>query len=149
MKTIGQLWAIATAALPLSKAAEGPIHSPAASTSKSTITAPSDLWTAHIEPLLNEHCVKCHGPLKQKSGLDLSSFQAILKGGERGPALVPGQPEASNLYLFIQPGSDPHMPSEKSKQLSREEIMLVKTWIQKIPVLSVPAGATPSTNLAE
>src|SRR5213076_1046243 len=55
-------------------------------------------WAAHIEPLFKEHCAECHNPTKTKSGLDLSSLQSILKGGDRGAAVLPGRPEESNLY---------------------------------------------------
>jgi hypothetical protein len=55
----------------------------------------------------------------------------VLKGGENGPAVVPGKPEKSLLYRYIQPESDPHMPP-KGKQLSLEEMALVKRWIEKL-----------------
>src|SRR5262245_3001177 len=58
-------------------------------------------WVAHIEPLLKERCAECHNPTKPKSGLDLSSLQTILRGGERGPAVIPGRPDESNLYKFL------------------------------------------------
>src|SRR5436190_6504664 len=91
----------------------------------------SALWTAHIQPLLSQNCFKCHGELKQKSGLDLSSLNSMLKGGERGPAIVPGKPADSRLFQFVQPGADPHMPP-KEHQLTEEEIGLVKRWIASL-----------------
>ena len=41
-----------------------------------------------VRPLLVKHCIKCHGPRKQEGGLRLDSREAILKGGETGPAVV-------------------------------------------------------------
>ncbi|HXJ76836.1 MAG TPA: c-type cytochrome domain-containing protein, partial [Candidatus Dormibacteraeota bacterium] len=44
-------------------------------------------WNSHVEPLLKEHCAECHNPTKTKSGLDVSSLQSMLRGGERGSAV--------------------------------------------------------------
>src|SRR3982751_3073019 len=50
-----------------------------------------------IRPLLVEKCNACHGAEKQKGSLRLDSREAMLKGGESGPAIVPGKPEDSLL----------------------------------------------------
>ena len=101
------------------------------------------LWTAHVEPLLKEHCADCHNAVKAKSGLDLSSFQSILRGGSRGPAVIPGRPEESNLYKFLAGDSDPHMPPGNRPPLGAEEAGLIKKWIQDLPI--VPGGQVVST----
>ena len=44
-----------------------------------------------IRPLLAEHCVRCHGPKKQRAGLRLDSLDELLTGGDQGPAVVPGE----------------------------------------------------------
>ncbi len=67
-------------------------------------------WASHIEPLLKEHCAECHNATKTKSGLDLGSLQTILRGGERGSAVIPGHPDESNLFKFLTAEGDPHMP---------------------------------------
>ena len=103
-------------------------------------------WTSHIEPLLKEHCGECHNPTKAKSGLDLSSLQTILRGGERGSAVIPGHPDESNLYKFLSSESDPHMPPGKRKSLGEEEIGLIKKWIQQLPVAASSRIAEASTN---
>lgn len=104
----------------------------------------ADFWTSHVEPLLKEHCTECHNPTKAKSGLDLSSLQAILRGGERGAAVVAGRPEESNLYKFLSAEADVHMPPGKREKLSEEEIGLIRTWIQKMKV-AAPALAENAT----
>ena len=55
-----------------------------------------------IRPLLIERCHKCHGASKQRSRLRLDSLHAALRGGESGPAIVPGSPEKSRLIHAIQ-----------------------------------------------
>jgi hypothetical protein len=103
-------------------------------------------WAAHIEPLLKEHCSECHNPTKAKSGLDLSSLQTILRGGERGAAVIPGHPDESNLYKFLSGEADTHMPPGKRKPLSEEEAGLIKKWIQEMTVVASTQAAETSTN---
>ena len=55
----------------------------------------------NVRPLLAENCYSCHGDKKQKGGLRLDSLEAILKGGESGPAVVPGKPDESLLVEAI------------------------------------------------
>ena len=51
--------------------------------------------------LLETHCVSCHGGEKTKAGLDLVTRDALMRGGESGAAIVPGQPPASLLRLVF------------------------------------------------
>src|SRR4051812_34527340 len=72
----------------------------------SNISAEDALWASHVEPLLKEHCAECHNATKAKSGLDLSSLQTILRGGDRGAAVIPGRPNESHLYTFLSSEAD-------------------------------------------
>src|ERR1700722_7465958 len=47
-------------------------------------------FATQIEPIFAQHCLKCHGAKESQSGLRLDSLAATLKGGDRGPAVVPG-----------------------------------------------------------
>ena len=99
------------------------------------------LWSAHVEPLLKEHCVECHNPTKAKSGLDLTSLQAILRGGERGAAVIPGRADESNLYTFLRSEADPHMPPGKRKKMADDEVALLRQWIEKLAASTIsPTG---------
>ncbi len=88
------------------------------------------LWSGGVQALLDENCVKCHGPLKQKSGLVLDTVDGALKGNEDGPVIKPGKPEESTLMDALKADADPHMPPKK--QLSTDEIEKVRTWILKL-----------------
>ncbi|MCP3691036.1 MAG: DUF1549 domain-containing protein, partial [Planctomycetaceae bacterium] len=55
-----------------------------------------------IRPVLVSKCIKCHGPTKQKAKLRLDSRAGMLKGGESGPAIVPGKPTESLLLEALQ-----------------------------------------------
>ena len=60
-----------------------------------------EFFEARVRPILVDQCVKCHGPKKQSSGLRLDSREAVLKGGDTGPAVVPGKPEESLLIQAV------------------------------------------------
>lgn len=107
----------------------------------------SALWSAHIQPLFSQHCFKCHGEVKQKGELDLTTLPAMLKGGESGPAIAPGDPAASLVFKFVQPGAEQHMPP-KDYQLSEDEIALLKMWIASLPKSST-AGAASTNSTPE
>ena len=83
------------------------------------------LWTAHVEQILTDHCTKCHAGVKQKAGIDLRTPQTILKGGDEGPIVVPGDAKNSKLFKALQSKSDPHMPPLESKQLDDEQIAMI------------------------
>lgn len=85
------------------------------------------LWSSKVQPLFDIHCVKCHGPIEQKSGLELDTPEAIQKGGDGGPVIVPGNPAQSRLYQYLAADSDPHMPPKK--QLTEEQREAVREWI--------------------
>ncbi|MBN8246127.1 MAG: PSD1 domain-containing protein [Verrucomicrobia bacterium] len=84
-----------------------------------------------IRPLLAERCLSCHGEKKQESGLRLDRRDAALGGGDHGPLLQAGQPDAS---VLIQVVSGRHaevarMP-KKGEALTDAEIARLRDWIQ-------------------
>ncbi|MBI1176419.1 DUF1553 domain-containing protein [bacterium] len=94
--------------------------------------SPTVDFQEQIQPLLAEHCQKCHGPDKQKSKLRLDSPKNILKGGESGePIFLPGHSAESHLVKLVT-GADPDevMPKE-GKRLTADEIGLLKAWIDQ------------------
>ena len=101
------------------------------------------LWTGRVQPLFDVHCVKCHGPIEQKSGLELDTPAAVLKGGDDGVVVVPGKPEESRLYLNLAADADPHMPPKK--QLTESERELVREWIATLAVTPTESAPRPAT----
>src|SRR5437016_4042127 len=69
-----------------------------------------ELFEKEIRPLLVQHCQKCHGQEKAQAGLHLDSRAAILKGGGRGPAAIPGDPESSLLMKALAQTDELKMP---------------------------------------
>ncbi|MCA9196720.1 MAG: PSD1 domain-containing protein [Planctomycetales bacterium] len=82
----------------------------------------------HVRPLLSSRCWDCHAEDVAESGLRMDSRQALLVGGERGPALKPGDAQGSLLILAVEHGeADLQMP--EGDKLSSEEIGMLKKWI--------------------
>ena len=99
------------------------------------------LWARKIQPLFDLQCVKCHGPIEQKAGLELDTLQAALKGGDSGPVVLPGKPAESILFTQLAAGADPHMPPKK--QLSDAEREAVSQWITALA--AAPVRQTDAT----
>ncbi len=92
-----------------------------------------------IKPILTGHCGQCHGALRQKANLRLDAGVLILKGGDSGEVVEPGDSDASLLLEYILPDGDdpPQMPPEgQGTPLDEKQIALIKAWINagaKVP----------------
>ena len=81
-----------------------------------------------IRPLLSENCFKCHGPKKQKAGLRLDARALLLKGGESGPAIVPGKPGETLLIEAVKYlSSDLEMPPKR--KLGKRQVEDLTRWV--------------------
>ncbi|BDC52569.1 hypothetical protein F183_A48840 [Bryobacterales bacterium F-183] len=87
--------------------------------------------------VLKKNCLLCHGAAMQSSGLDLRDRDKMLKGGERGAALVPGDPSKSLIYRFAAGIDQPSMPP--GKKLPEADLAVLKAWIERGGNLSAPA----------
>ena len=83
----------------------------------------------HVRPLLAEKCFNCHGVKKQESGLRLDSRKAMLKGGENGPVLVPGDAVASRIVQVLKYSDDDVQMPPKGK-LDDTAISLLTAWVK-------------------
>ena len=84
----------------------------------------------NVRPLLELHCIKCHGADKQKGGLQLDTLGQALKGGESGTALAKGDPAKSLLIerISLEANHDDIMPP-KGDPLKPAEIEILRQWI--------------------
>jgi mono/diheme cytochrome c family protein len=85
-----------------------------------------------VRPIFAEHCYNCHSEKaeKLKGGLRLDSSEAILKGGDTAPAIIPGDVEGSLLIKAVRyTDSDLKMPP-KNKKLSAEQIASLEAWVK-------------------
>ena len=97
-----------------------------------------------IKPILDDHCLRCHGPSKPKSGFRLDSRALLLKGGENGVAVIPGQSAKSPfIHDVARLVADMEMPpAGKGEALTPEQIGLLRAWIdQDLPWTNIPAAS--------
>ena len=89
-----------------------------------------------VLPVFQEHCVSCHhapdGEGFKASGLDLTTYQGVMKGTKFGPMVIPGNPETSNLMRLLDWEVPPQirMPHGQ-KQLSVCDRNAIRTWIRE------------------
>ena len=81
--------------------------------------------------IFDDKCIQCHNSTKKKGDLSLISKEAIVLGGKSGEIIKLGNANKSLLYNHIQlPISDKkHMPPEGKPQLTKEEVWIIKYWI--------------------
>ena len=94
-------------------------------------------FEAKVRPLLVAHCLQCHAGAKTSGGLALDSREGWQKGGDSGPAILPGEPEASLLLKAIRgvEGLSSMPPEEDHNgqplpRLSADEIAVLVEWIR-------------------
>ncbi|GAB4108991.1 MAG: hypothetical protein Kow001_08170 [Acidobacteriota bacterium] len=92
--------------------------------------------------ILREHCLRCHGPEKQRSSYRMDRHEALLKGGEiaefKGTAaVIPGDPDGSLMIRFVEAEAEdpleeiyPMPPPDDNPRLTREQIETLRTWIR-------------------
>ena len=98
-----------------------------------------------IAPILTQRCVMCHSGDAAPLGLRLDSFEAVLKGSNRGPVLKAGDPAGSELIRRLKGVSEPRMPMTGPPFLSDDEIALFERWVASgLPRGSVAEEAPPS-----
>jgi len=91
--------------------------------------AQEEFFEARVRPVLASHCLECHGAEKHKGGLRLDARDAMLRGGETGPVVVPGKPEESPLIEAIRYGGEVQMPPKG--KLKDEEIAALTEWVKQ------------------
>ncbi|MCH9022437.1 MAG: DUF1549 domain-containing protein, partial [Planctomycetes bacterium] len=88
-------------------------------------------FESHIRPVLVEHCYQCHSTesKKLKAELYLDSREGLLRGGESGPVLVPGNPQQSRIMKAIE-YEDPDFQMPPKNKLDEAIILKFREWIE-------------------
>jgi dipeptidyl aminopeptidase/acylaminoacyl peptidase len=102
--------------------------------------APPD-YVKHVAPILKKYCAGCHNAEDHDGKLSLESFSDLQKGGEHGPALVPGQAKSSRLIRMLNGAAEPRMPPEDNPVPTPTEVALLTDWIAS--GAKGPLGAEP------
>jgi len=144
--------AVAAAAAPA--AAAKPAAAPAAAAKPAAAPAAGDKLDAAIAdkavvyrdviaPIMAAKCNACHGEEKKKGKLQLHTFAAIMKGGGDGANTVIAKNSKESLMIVranLPTDDDEHMPPSDEPQLTKEEVAILKWWIE--------TGASESATVA-
>ena len=85
-------------------------------------------FESKVRPLLIQHCGECHGKEKHKGELRILSQAYLLEGGESGPSIVPGDPDAS---LLLQAMKYQGLEMPPAGKLPDDQIEIIADWIRK------------------
>jgi WD40 repeat protein len=89
------------------------------------------LYEKEIDPIFVNKCISCHSGNVKEAKFDLSSYDAMMRGGKRGPAVIPGKSAESHLAKLCQKAVRPFMPPRSEEPLSPAELALIKLWIDQ------------------
>ena len=93
---------------------------------KREINFKKDIW-----PVFQKHCVKCHGPEKQKSGFRIDVRELALEGGDMGKNIVPGKSTESPLVHFMSGLDEETVMPPKGELLGDKVLGLIRAWIDQ------------------
>ena len=88
-----------------------------------------------VQPILQSRCTSCHQPGGegyQASGLDLTSYQGLMKGTKHGAIVVPGDPLTSNLIVLVEGRAHPkvRMPHGQ-RPLLKQQTEILRLWVKQ------------------
>ena len=93
-----------------------------------TSPTPTTVAFSDVKPIFDTKCVGCHGETEPKEGIRLNSYANVMAGGEKGPIVVAGKPEESEIVHVIDGSEEPRMPF-KMDPLTTEEIKKISDWV--------------------
>lgn len=86
-------------------------------------------FDARVAPILMRRCLGCHNQELTNGGISFLDRDSLLRGGKRGPAIVPGKPESSVLVDSLRHDGELQMPP--GPKLPAAEIRTLTDWIQR------------------
>ncbi|MEZ6141803.1 MAG: c-type cytochrome domain-containing protein [Zavarzinella sp.] len=99
------------------------------------------VYEKEVLPIFVNKCFVCHSGKEINGKLDLSTYDKLMKGGKKGPAVIPGKSAESYLFQLCARLKKPIMPPSDEVPLTPQELALIKLWIDE--------GAKPPTSSGE
>ena len=90
-----------------------------------------------VVPIIETNCIKCHTPANgigyQKTGLDLTNYESLMKGSVYGPVIRPGNSRNSILTILVEGRADVsvRMPHDTDQALQQGDIEILRLWIDQ------------------
>src|SRR5262249_36185426 len=100
--------------------------------SEGVSTPDREFFERKVRPLLSQNCYQCHSAKekKRRGGLQLDSSAAVRKGGDSGPAFVPGKPDESLLIRAIR-YQDEHVQMPPKRKLPDADVAVLVEWVRR------------------
>jgi hypothetical protein len=94
--------------------------------------ASADLFLDVVQPALDQRCSGCHNNSKKSGGFSVATYDTLMKGGNKGPVIVAGNPAGSNLFhrVSLTPDNSDFMPKDGKTPLTKNEVAAIGAWIQ-------------------
>jgi uncharacterized membrane protein len=112
-------------------------------------TSSTTVYAGIVEPIFSQKCMQCHNEKKKKGDFQMHNFDALMKGGKSGKALVAGDLEHSELVvrMMLDKSDDKHMPPKGKSQLNKPEQDMLSWWVlhgtsQSISIKEVSSNDT-------
>lgn len=90
-------------------------------------------YKADVQPILKQYCLECHtegGKGTEKSGLDMTSYESLMKGTKFGSIIKPGDSLSSVMIMLVEGRADPSIKMPHGKEsIPKEKIDLLKKWV--------------------
>ena len=117
---------------------------------------PSTFYGARIHPIFSARCTSCHGENKRKGGLRLDSYAALMRGGDDGVVVKPGDSNSSELFrrITLPHEHEDFMPAEGKRPLTNDYVTLIELWItasasETLPVEAIAGAPVVPAPVAE
>lgn len=94
-----------------------------------------------VVPILQKYCAGCHNANEREGDFSIETYDALLKGGEHGAAVLAGDPATSRLLRMVTGMAEPKMPPEDQPQPTTDEVAVLKGWVEAGAV--GPSGQEP------
>ncbi len=87
-------------------------------------------YVKQVAPIFKKYCAGCHNDEDREGKFSLESYKSLQRGTAHGPAVLPGDPQASRMIRVLTGAAKPAMPPKDEPQPGREEIALIAAWIE-------------------
>lgn len=97
---------------------------------------PQVSFSGDVKPILDQNCIQCHqagGLGEVASGLNMETYDGLMKGTRNGPMVISGDIEGSNILVLMEGRADPsiRMPHGQKQPVSKQDIQSIRLWIKQ------------------
>jgi len=97
---------------------------------------PDISFSQDVQPIIDQHCIKCHGSGgvgEVASGLNMTTYDNLMKGTRSGPMVIAGDVEGSNMLVLMEGRADPSisMPHGQNEPVPKKDIETIRLWIDQ------------------